>query len=214
MIDAYPRTAAGSTRELVAALSSLPAPAARAGFGRFPVAGAATWTHDWLFPRHTPAFHVHEGTDVFAARGTVVQSPAIGTVVTSNGLIGGLAVKVVQDDGTYWYLAHLDEVTVADGQRVGLGDPVGTVGDSGNAAGGAPHVHIELHPFGGEAEDPKLVLDAYYAEALARAPEVVTDYARHARWGADRLEPLPWVTPVMGGESCPVPSDAPGAERY
>ena len=209
MIDAYPRTPAGSTRDLVAALAGLPAPAARAGFGRFPVAGAATWSHDWLFPRHTPEFHVHEGTDVFAARGTVVQSPAIGTARISNGTVGGLAVKVVQDDGTYWYLAHLDETTVTDGQRVGLGDPVGTVGDSGNAAGGAPHVHLEVHPFGGEAEDPKRVLDAYYAEALAQAPAVVADYARHAHWGADRLEPLPWVTPVVvGGESCPVPSDA------
>jgi murein DD-endopeptidase MepM/ murein hydrolase activator NlpD len=132
----------GSTRELVAALSALPAPAARAGFGRFPVAGAATWSHDWLFPRHEPTFHVHQGTDVFAARGTVVQSPAIGTVRVSNGSVGGLAVKVVQDDGTYWYLAHLDEATATDGQRVGLGDPVGLVGDTGNAAGGAPHVHV------------------------------------------------------------------------
>lgn len=209
MIDAYPRTPAGSTRDLVAALGGLPAPAARSGFGRFPVAGAATWSHDWLFPRHTPEFHVHEGTDVFAARGTVVQSPAIGTARISNGAVGGLAVKVVQDDGTYWYLAHLDQATVTDGQRVGLGDPVGTVGDSGNAAGGAPHVHVEVHPFGGVAEDPKRVLDAYYAEALAQAPAVVADYARHAQWGADRLEPLPWVTPVvLGGESCPVPGDA------
>ena len=209
MIDAYPRTPASSTEDLVAALSGLPAPAARAGFGRFPVAGAATWSHDWLFPRHTPEFHVHQGTDVFAARGTVVQSPAIGTARVTNGAVGGLAVKVVQDDGTYWYLAHLDQATVTDGQQVGLGDPVGTVGDSGNAAGGAPHVHVEVHPYGGEAEDPKRTLDAYYAEALAAAPLTVADYARHAHWGADRLEPLPWVTPVVvGGESCPVPGDA------
>lgn len=208
MIDAYPRTPAGSTRELVAALGGLPAPAARAGFGRFPVAGAATWSHDWLFPRHVPSFHVHEGTDVFAAHGTIVQSPAAGVAEVTDGAVGGLAVKVVQDDGTYWYLAHLASATVASGQRVGPGTPVGTVGDSGNAAGGAPHVHVEVHPFGGGPVDPKQILDAYLAEAVASAPLVVADYARHAQWGADRLEPLPWVTPVvLGGESCPLPED-------
>jgi murein DD-endopeptidase MepM/ murein hydrolase activator NlpD len=205
MIDAYPRTPAGSTRELVALLRALPPAARTAGFGRFPVGGAATWSHDWLFPRHSPSFHVHEGTDVFAVRGTPVLSPAAGTARISRGEVGGLAVKVVQRDGTYWYLAHLAGVTVADGDRVVPGSAVGTVGDSGNAKGGAPHVHVEVHPHGGEPLDPKPLLDQYYDEALGAAPALVASHPARVRRSPDRLDPPP---PVIGGEACALPPDA------
>jgi murein DD-endopeptidase MepM/ murein hydrolase activator NlpD len=189
LIDAYPRTPAGSTTALVAALDQVDPAERHLGFGRFPVAGLARWSHDWLFPRHTPSFHTHEGTDVFAHRGTAVISPAAGVVDASEGAIGGLAVKVTQDDGTYWYLSHLDTVTVADGDVVVPGHIVGTVGDSGNAKGGAPHVHVEVHPYGGGAVDPKRILDAYYAEALAAAPDVVRYLGVWVR--PVRLYPLP-----------------------
>jgi murein DD-endopeptidase MepM/ murein hydrolase activator NlpD len=189
MIDAYPRTPAGSTEALAQLLASLPAEKQARGYGRFPVAGLARWSHDWLFPRHTPSFHTHEGTDVFAARGTPVTSPAAGLVTVTEGSIGGLAVRVTQPDGTYWYLAHLDVATVADGASVVPGDLVGTVGDSGNARGGAPHVHVEVHPYGGAAHDPKRLLDAYYAEALAAAPDVLRYLGLWVR--PVRLDPLP-----------------------
>jgi hypothetical protein len=65
----------------------------------------------------------------------------------ANGPVGGLASYVTMDDGTYFYMAHLSgypegQVT---GQRVKTGDIVGFVGDSGNAKGGAPHLHFEIH---------------------------------------------------------------------
>lgn len=189
LIDAYPRTAAGSTEELVGILQVVDESKRHRGFGRFPVAGLARWSHDWLFPRHTPSFHTHEGTDVFAERGTPVTSPTAGLVDVSNGLVGGLSVKVTQLDGTFWYLAHLDTITVADGDSVVPGDVVGTVGDSGNAKGGAPHVHVEVHPYGGRAHDPKRILDAYYAEALAAAPDVLRHLGLWVR--PVRLDPLP-----------------------
>lgn len=172
-IDAYPRTPARSTADLVAALQAAPGAALTGGFGRFPVGGVATWSHDWLFPRHEPSLHFHEGTDVFADRGTPVLAPAAGTASVTTGAVGGLAVKVTQPDGTVWYLAHLDEALVDDGAAVTPGVVVGTVGDSGNAAGGSPHVHVEVWPHGGEPLDPKPILDAYAAEALARAPAFV-----------------------------------------
>ena len=176
MIDAYPRTPSGSTDELVAALAEVPDAATTGGFGRFPVGGLATWSHDWLFPRREPSLHYHEGTDVFAERGTPVLAPAAGTATVSTGAVGGLAVKVTQDDGTVWYLAHLGEALVADGTPVTPGVVVGTVGDSGNAKGGAPHVHVEIWPHGGPPLDPKQVLDAYAAEALAGAPAFLAEH--------------------------------------
>jgi len=175
-IDAYPRTPARSTDALVAALELVPDAATTGGFGRFPVGGRATWSHDWLFPRHEPELHFHEGTDVFAARGTPVLSPTAGTVRVSNGGSGGLAVTVTQTDGTSWYLAHLDAATVRTGDVVGPGAVVGTVGDSGNARGGSPHVHVEVWPFGGAPLDPKPLLDAYADEALRGAPAFVAGH--------------------------------------
>ncbi|HVM54158.1 MAG TPA: M23 family metallopeptidase [Acidimicrobiales bacterium] len=188
MIDAYPRTPAGTTADLVAALAALPPGAAQAGFGRFPVAGLATWTHDWLFPRHVPAFHVHQGIDLFADRGTPVLAPAAGTVRVTDGAIGGLAVTIVQPDRTTWYLAHLDSVAVSGGQEVTAGSVIGTVGSSGNAVGGPPHVHLEVRPLGGDVLDPKGLVDLMYAEALAAAADLVDAYTARALLTADALE--------------------------
>lgn len=180
MIDAYPRTPAGSTSALVEALRPLAAAGltddeiASVGFGRFPVGGEATWIHDWLFPRYVPTFHTHEGIDIFADRGTPVRAPAAGAVGVSNGSVGGLAVKVVEPDGTYWYMSHLDAVVAGvDGTTVEAATVLGTVGDSGNARGGSPHVHLQLHPQGGEPVDPKPVIDQLAAEALANVPAVL-----------------------------------------
>ena len=33
------------------------------GFGRFPIAGYASYVHDWWFPRFGPGWRLHQGTD-------------------------------------------------------------------------------------------------------------------------------------------------------
>jgi murein DD-endopeptidase MepM/ murein hydrolase activator NlpD len=197
IINSVARTGASSNDGLLAALAPLremglpEAEALRVGLGRFPIAGPARYSHDWLYPRYGPGFRFHLGTDVFAAAGTPVRAPVDGIAKSANGGLGGLTVKVVMADGTYFYLAHLSGLAegFVNGMAVRTGDIVGYVGDSGNARGGAPHLHIGIYPNGGPPIDPKPVLDQFLAEAQARLPEVVAAYAA-ARPAAEQA-PLP-----------------------
>jgi hypothetical protein len=199
LMDSVERTGSNNTRALMEALAPLgrygltPEQAAIVGFGRFPVAGEATYSHDWWFPRFGPGWRLHQGTDIFAARGTPVRAPVDGSVRIRNGGLGGLSVYVTGADRTYYYLAHLAGIApgLVDGATVETGDVVGYVGDSGNARGGLPHVHFEVHPGGGGPIDPKPVLDRYVSDALAAAGDVVGAYAEAARSAGNGRPALP-----------------------
>lgn len=210
IIDSVPRSGSSSSSGLYARMSELTAlglpeaEAVRIGFGRFPIAGEARYSHDWLFPRYGPGFRFHLGTDVFAAHGTPVRAPVDGIARSANSGLGGLTVKVVMPDGTYFYLAHLSGLVegFVDGMPVSTGDVVGYVGDSGNARGGAPHLHIGIYPKGGPPVDPKPILDQFLAEAEAMLPEVV------AAVQATAPAPAPTPAPADPAAAAPAPAMA------
>lgn len=203
------RTGSRNTTALVDALRELETfglsreEALRIGMGQFPVGGYANYSHDWWFPRFGPGWRLHQGTDVFAARGTPVRAPASGVIRWAGGGLGGIAAYVVEPSGTYFYLAHLDRRPDGqrDGQAVQVGDTVGYVGTSGNAEGGTPHLHFEYHPAVRfvtkgrgkkqttvavpikvrpgtvlQAVDPKLFLDRSLEHATANASALVATY--------------------------------------
>lgn len=149
-----------------------------AGFGRFPVGGEAYFRDDFGEPRDTPVPHPHQGNDIFAAFGTPVRSPANGVVNFANEPVGGKCAYVTEPDGTWYYMAHLRGFApgVAEGSTVRVGDVLGFNGDTGDAQGGAPHVHFEVHPRGGPAVSPKPYLDAWLADALAAVPALMAPY--------------------------------------
>jgi murein DD-endopeptidase MepM/ murein hydrolase activator NlpD len=93
---------------------------------------------------------VHNALDIMAARGTPVVAAADGVVERlhfSRGG-GGITAYVRSADGAWvHYYAHLDAYApgLHVGQRLRRGDPIGTVGSSGNANPAGPHLHFAVH---------------------------------------------------------------------
>src|SRR4051794_8095441 len=188
IINSVKRSPANSTAALLAALQPLvdaglsEQQAAVIGFGRFPAGGLANFSDDWLMPRWSGEFHFHHGCDIFAAGGTPARSPADGVLKLDSDALGGISAYVTEPDGTYYYLTHLAGYApgLVSGQQVKVGDVIAFVGNSGDAQGGATHIHFEVHPRGGEPVDPKPYLDGWVADALAAAPSVVAAYVHTA----------------------------------
>jgi murein DD-endopeptidase MepM/ murein hydrolase activator NlpD len=106
------------------------------------------------------AHHDYPATDVFAPCGTAVVAVTAG-VISEVSLVdrwdpatnlgadrGGLSISLVGDDGVRYYGSHLSVVTegVAAGVRVQAGQLLGKVGNTGDAAGIACHLHFGLSP--------------------------------------------------------------------
>lgn len=90
----------------------------------------------------------HDGVDIFAARGTPVRSTTRGVVVSirERGL-GGRQIWVLGPAGERHYYAHLDDwaPTLAEGDVIDPGTPLGSVGNTGNARTTPPHLHYGIY---------------------------------------------------------------------
>ncbi|MGL5859138.1 MAG: M23 family metallopeptidase [Angustibacter sp.] len=97
---------------------------------------------------------LHAGDDYAAPVGTRVGAISSGTVIFA-GIQGGYGYKVEirHWDGTVSWYCHLSRIDVGLGQDVTPGQKIGEVGNSGSSTG--PHLHLEVHPDGGEAVDPR-----------------------------------------------------------
>ncbi len=113
----------------------------------------------WGFPRMTgtPDSHAHQGIDIFAPMGTPLVAAERGVLTRVGvGRLGGLKLWLRGESGTDWYYAHLSDFApdIAEGQVVEAGELVGFVGDTGNAKGTPPHLHMQIHPNGGDPINP------------------------------------------------------------
>lgn len=96
----------------------------------------------------------HAGLDITAPRGTFVVSPTEAVVTgTGTGANSGKYVYTANPGGERFSYMHLDSIEVKRGDVLKVGDLIGTVGNTGNASGGAPHLHFEIHE-GGDYQDP------------------------------------------------------------
>lgn len=97
----------------------------------------------------------HEGIDIFAERGTPIQTTTQGIVYkVGDNKLGGRVVVVVGPGGAGHYYAHLEDYAdIKVNDWVDAGDIIGYVGDSGNAKGTPPHVHYGIY-IKGQAVNP------------------------------------------------------------
>ena len=85
----------------------------------------------------------HHGIDIFGPRGAAIYAPVDGVVDINKS--NGNTVIIQDKDGYSHWLGHLDSITVDDGVLVKAGTKVGTLGDTGNAKGTAPHLHYNVY---------------------------------------------------------------------
>jgi len=137
----------------------------------FPVLGDATYTDDFGEPRGQGR---HEGNDLMAPKRALALAAEAGTVkfwTTSSR--AGCMLYLEGESGTEYLYVHLNNdltqendnqgtcvpgVAYAKGLKSGAkvlaGEPIGFVGDSGDADGIHAHLHFEVHPNGGGAVSP------------------------------------------------------------
>jgi murein DD-endopeptidase MepM/ murein hydrolase activator NlpD len=111
------------------------------------------YSDTWGAPRSGGRHHM--GTDVFAPMGSPAYAVIDGVVRReSTSSNGGLQVYLRGSDGNEYFYAHMSSYVARPGQHVAAGQEIAKVGDTGNARGGAPHVHFEVHPGGGAPVNP------------------------------------------------------------
>ena len=137
----------------------------------FPVLGDTTYTDDFGEARGQGA---HEGNDIMAPKRALALAAEAGTVkfhTTSSR--AGCMLYLNGASGTEYLYVHLNNDLTAGndnqgtcvagvaymkglktGARVLAGEPIGYVGDSGDANGIHSHLHFEVHPGGGGAVSP------------------------------------------------------------
>jgi hypothetical protein len=99
----------------------------------------------------------HEGEDIMAVLGTPIVSPTPAVVLrTGVGPSEGNYVYTAAPGGETFVYMHLNQIGegVAAGIVLQKGDLVGYVGNTGNASGGAAHLHLEIHNSDGLPMDP------------------------------------------------------------
>lgn len=143
-VSVMPTTTATSAPETTAAPTTVPPPVYV-----FPFVGATV--------SYGTDHHDYPAVDVFGCGAGIdarVVAPTDGVVQQSRdvdlwdpavddpALRGGKYVSMVGNDGVRYYFAHLDSVAVAVGDAVRAGDPLGAMGQTGNARSTVCHTHF------------------------------------------------------------------------
>jgi murein DD-endopeptidase MepM/ murein hydrolase activator NlpD len=140
-------------RKEAAAVARRSSPSFNVGGLVCPVAAPNSFRDSWGEPRS--GGRRHQGVDIYAAYGAPVVAVESGTILRNQtSSLGGLSVFFRGDSGTEYFYTHLSGYAASPGQHVQAGTVIAYLGNSGNAQGGTPHLHFEIHPGGGAAINP------------------------------------------------------------
>jgi murein DD-endopeptidase MepM/ murein hydrolase activator NlpD len=138
-------------------LPQTPTPPAGGVGGRVcPVKGPVRIGQGWGAPRDGGRRR-HQGIDLLAPAGTPLVAVANGHITRLTNQDrgrGGISLWLRDVRGSAYYYAHNQHNLVRLGQRVQAGQLIARVGATGNARGGPPHLHFQIHPGGGRPVSP------------------------------------------------------------
>lgn len=137
----------------------------------FPVVGPVTYQNDFGDPRGRTG---HQGNDIMAVKKSPVVAAEVGKVTFwTRSSSAGCMLYLRGRSGTMYEYIHLNNDRtmkndnkgkciagtsyakgLKNGAKVKAGQPIGFVGDSGDANGVDSHLHFEVHPRGGRAVSP------------------------------------------------------------
>lgn len=108
-------------------------------------AGRQDWNPKTFWHPNWGASGVHKGIDIFARKGEAVMAAQAGLVLWRGEIEqGGKVILVLTPRGWLHYYAHLKSIHTRPAAWVVAGEPIGEVGDTGNARGGPPHLHYSV----------------------------------------------------------------------
>ena len=130
--------------------------------------------HSWVLPVAVGVYHLtarfgdysslwsnfHTGLDFASPTGTPIMAVAGGTITETgySGAYGNRTIETLPDGTELWY-CHQNEFGISVGATVRPGQVIGYVGSTGNVTG--PHLHLEVHPGGGDPVDPYTALQVH-----------------------------------------------------
>lgn len=128
----------------------------------FPVQGLCSYADTWHAPRSGGRLHI--GVDIIAREGNLIYAVADGTInklyTVGTDRLAGNGVRLTMANGTYFFYGHMQRLAdgIGMGTKVKAGQVLGYVGKTGDT--NTPHLHFEIHPFGGEAINPTSIVAA------------------------------------------------------
>jgi len=129
---------------------------------RFPVQGQCFFGDTWHAARGNG--RLHKGVDVIAAEGKLLYAVVDGEISKlywdQPGALSGNGLRIAQPNGTYFTYLHMLGFApgIELGTKVKAGDVIGWVGNTGSSS--TAHLHFEVHPGGGAAINPYLLIKA------------------------------------------------------
>jgi murein DD-endopeptidase MepM/ murein hydrolase activator NlpD len=124
----------------------------------------------------------HEGLDIVVPKGAPIVSPTEAVVLSAGtGSSSGNTVSTANPGGETFVYMHLDSIAeIKSGNILEAGDLIGFAGNTGNAAGGAAHLHFEIRNNGATDPYPRLLSDFNFKEKISFISKILDESKNEA----------------------------------